>query len=103
MSNIFGPRLATIACPRYASPYGPRGRTCRRRGERCWIAGRLGSRFVQCREGSASRASVVREFGPVGNARLEDWPPPECRPHEICIKVEAVAANFVDILVMEGR
>ena len=49
------------------------------------------------------KAIVLREFGPLGNARLEDWPPPECRPHEICIKVEAVAANFVDILVMEGR
>jgi NADPH:quinone reductase len=49
------------------------------------------------------KAIVLREFGPLGNARLENWPPPECRAHEICIQVEAVAANFVDILVMEGR
>jgi NADPH:quinone reductase len=46
---------------------------------------------------------VLREFGPLGGAMLEDLPPPECGTREICIQVEAVAANFVDILVMEGR
>ena len=49
------------------------------------------------------KAIVLRDFGPLGNATLEDWPPPECGAQEICIQVEAVAANFVDILVMEGR
>ena len=24
------------------------------------------------------KAIVLREFGPLGSATLEDWPPPEC-------------------------
>ena len=49
------------------------------------------------------KAIVLREFGPLGSAALEDRPRPECGAHEVCIEVKAVAANFVDILVMEGR
>ena len=49
------------------------------------------------------KAIVLREFGPLGGALLEDRPLPECRAREIVIDVKAVAANFVDILVMEGR
>ncbi len=49
------------------------------------------------------KAIVLREFGPLGSAALEDRPPPQCGAHEVCIEVKAVAANFVDILVMEGR
>jgi NADPH:quinone reductase-like Zn-dependent oxidoreductase len=49
------------------------------------------------------KAVVLREFGPVGSAALEDRPVPQPGPHEVRIDVKAVAANFVDILVMEGR
>ncbi|HVB82360.1 MAG TPA: NADPH:quinone oxidoreductase family protein [Candidatus Binataceae bacterium] len=49
------------------------------------------------------KAVVLHEFGPVGSARVEERERPEPGPHEVCIDVNAVAANFVDILVMEGR
>ncbi len=49
------------------------------------------------------KAIVLREFGPLGSATLENRPPPECGARDVCIEVKAVAANFVDILVMEGR
>jgi NADPH:quinone reductase len=49
------------------------------------------------------KAIVLHEFGPIGSAALEDLQPPQCGTREICVEVKAVAANFVDILVMEGR
>ncbi|MEJ8569987.1 NADPH:quinone oxidoreductase family protein [Microbaculum marinum] len=49
------------------------------------------------------KAIVVREFGPLGTAKLEDMPVPEPKDGEVRIRVAAVAANFVDTLVMEGK
>ncbi len=49
------------------------------------------------------KAIVLHEFGPIGSAALEVLPTPQPGPHEIRIDVKAVAANFVDILVIEGR
>jgi NADPH2:quinone reductase len=48
------------------------------------------------------KAVVVREFGPVGSAKLEDIAVPRCQDKEVLVEVAAVAANFVDALVMEG-
>jgi NADPH2:quinone reductase len=49
------------------------------------------------------KAVVLHEFGPVGSAAVEERPLPQPGPHQVRIEVKAVAANFVDILVMEGR
>ena len=43
------------------------------------------------------KAIVLRDFGPLGNATLEDLAAARMWRTEICIQVEAVAANFVDI------
>ena len=40
---------------------------------------------------------------PSGPQPWRIWPTPQPGPHEIRIDVKAVAANFVDILVIEGR
>jgi NADPH2:quinone reductase len=44
----------------------------------------------------------VREFGPIGNVALEVVPDPVPAPDEVLIRVRAVAANFVDTLVIGG-
>lgn len=49
------------------------------------------------------KAVVIREFGPVGKASVEDVPEPTPAPNEILIDVAMVPANFVDTLVMEGK
>ena len=49
------------------------------------------------------KAVVVREFGPIGSARVEEIPTPEAGENEVLVEVAAVAANFVDTLVMQGR
>lgn len=49
------------------------------------------------------KAVVVRDFGPVGNARVEDIPQPEPGTGEVLVEVQLVPANFVDTLVMQGN
>ncbi|MEW5421138.1 NADPH:quinone oxidoreductase family protein [Amorphus sp. 3PC139-8] len=49
------------------------------------------------------KAVLVEDFGPVGTAKVKDVPDPVPGPGEILLRVEAVAANFVDILVLEGK
>ena len=51
----------------------------------------------------AMKAIVVREFGPVGAAGMEEVATPELRPGEVVVRVAAVAANFVDTLVLQGK
>ncbi|WP_431281295.1 NADPH:quinone oxidoreductase family protein [Humitalea sp. 24SJ18S-53] len=48
------------------------------------------------------RAVIVPAFGPVETVQVGDWPDPVPGPGEILLKVEAVAANFVDTLVIGG-
>ena len=48
------------------------------------------------------RAVVVREFGPVENARIGEVPTPVPQANEILLEVHATAANFVDIVVISG-
>ena len=49
------------------------------------------------------RAVVIRDFGPVGSAAIEDIATPEAGVGEVLIRIAAVAANFVDTLVMTGK
>lgn len=49
------------------------------------------------------KAIVVHEFGPVGTARLEEVATPEPAAGEVLVEVAAVAANFVDTLVLQGK
>jgi NADPH:quinone reductase len=49
------------------------------------------------------RAVIVREFGPVENAELGEFPKPEPGPHDILLETHATAANFVDLLVIGGQ
>jgi NADPH2:quinone reductase len=49
------------------------------------------------------RAVIVREFGPVEEAELGEFPTPEPAPNEILLEVHATAANFVDLLVIGGQ
>jgi NADPH:quinone reductase len=49
------------------------------------------------------KAVVIREFGPVGAAKLEDVQTPRPQAGEVTVEIAAVAANFVDTLVMEGK
>lgn len=48
------------------------------------------------------KAVVIREFGPVGSAKVEEISTPEAGKSEVLVEVAAVAANFVDTLVMQG-
>jgi NADPH:quinone reductase len=48
------------------------------------------------------QAAVVREFGPIGTVAVADVPIPVPAAHEVLIRVQAVAANFVDRLVIGG-
>ncbi|MEC8203993.1 MAG: hypothetical protein VX075_10955, partial [Pseudomonadota bacterium] len=43
------------------------------------------------------RAAVLRAFGDLSNAVVGEFPDPVPGPDEILLRVEAVAANFVDI------
>src|SRR6185295_19439953 len=49
------------------------------------------------------KAVVVRAFGPVETARVEDYPDPGARPGEVLVDIEAVETNYPDVLVIEGR
>src|SRR5712675_183544 len=48
------------------------------------------------------RAVIVRNFGPVESAAIGEFPKPAPGPHDILLKVDATAANFVDTLVIGG-
>ncbi len=48
------------------------------------------------------RAVVVREFGGIEKAALEDVPAVAPKAGEILIKVHAVSVNFVDLLMING-
>jgi len=48
------------------------------------------------------KAVVVREFGPIGSARVEEIETPQPGPHEILVDIAAAPANFVDTLVIQG-
>lgn len=48
------------------------------------------------------QAVVVREFGPVDGVEVGTMPDPVPGPGEVLVRVEAVAANFVDTLVIGG-
>ena len=48
-------------------------------------------------------AAVLRAFGDLSDAVVEEIPDPVPGPDEVLLRVEAVAANFVDLLVIEGK
>ncbi len=48
------------------------------------------------------KAVVVRAFGPIDQAVLEEVPDPVPGPGEVLVAVHAAEANYPDILVMEG-
>ena len=49
------------------------------------------------------RAVVVRDFGPLEDLALEEFPKPEPGPHDVLLEIHATAANFVDLLVIAGQ
>lgn len=49
------------------------------------------------------RAVAVREFGPIDTHAVEELPDPAPGGGEVLVTVEAVAANFVDTLVLTGK
>jgi NADPH2:quinone reductase len=48
------------------------------------------------------RAVVVREFGAIENAKLDDMPKPAPKSGEVLLEVHAVSVNFVDLIMMSG-
>jgi NADPH2:quinone reductase len=48
------------------------------------------------------KAVVVREFGAIVSARIEEVETPQPGDHEILVDIEAAPANFVDTLVIQG-
>jgi NADPH2:quinone reductase len=53
-------------------------------------------------ENNRMRAVVVREFGGIENAKLEDMPKPTPKAGEVLLEVHAVSVNFVDLVMMSG-
>ena len=49
------------------------------------------------------RAAVLKAFGDLSNAVVDEIPDPVPGPDEVLLRVEAVAANFVDLLVIGGK
>lgn len=49
------------------------------------------------------KAVLVREFGPLGTAKVEDVAVPQPAAHEVLVEVAFAPANFVDTLVLEGK
>lgn len=49
------------------------------------------------------RAAVVKEFGPITTHAVGELPDPVAAPGQVVVTIHAVAANFVDILVVTGK
>lgn len=49
------------------------------------------------------RAVIVKEFGPIASHAMGQLPDPIAGPGEVLVTLGAVAANFVDILVVTGK
>lgn len=49
------------------------------------------------------KAVMIREFGPIGSAKVEETAAPVPAPHEVLLEIAFVPANFVDTLVLEGK
>jgi NADPH2:quinone reductase len=49
------------------------------------------------------RAVLVREFGPIANHKVEDFPDPRPGPGEVLVTIKATAVNYVDSLVVTGK
>ena len=49
------------------------------------------------------QAVVVREFGQIESLLMEERPDPVPGRDEVLVDIRAVAANFVDLLVISGR
>jgi len=49
------------------------------------------------------RAVVVREFGPIENAKLDEVPKPAPKAGEVLLQTHATAVNFVDLIMMSGK
>lgn len=49
------------------------------------------------------KAVLVREFGPIGQAAIEERPTPRPAAHEVVVDLRATEVNYPDILVMEGK
>ena len=49
------------------------------------------------------RAVVVREFGGIENAKLDEMPNPTPKPGEVLLETHATAVNFVDLIMMSGK
>ncbi len=49
------------------------------------------------------RGAFVRQFGGPDTLSLEDAPDPVPKPGEVVVDIQAVAANFVDLLVIGGK
>ncbi len=49
------------------------------------------------------KAVVVRAFGPVDTAKVEELPDPAPGAGDVLVDVEAVETNYPDVLVIEGR
>lgn len=49
------------------------------------------------------KAVLVRNFGPIETARIEDLPSPPPGPGEVVVDLHAAEVNYPDILVMEGK
>lgn len=49
------------------------------------------------------KAVLVRDFGPVEQASIEDCPSPRPAAQEVVVDLRATEVNYPDILVMEGK
>lgn len=49
------------------------------------------------------KAVVVRKFGPIGSAKIEEVDEPAPGPNEILLDIAFAPANYVDTLVLDGR
>jgi NADPH2:quinone reductase len=49
------------------------------------------------------QAVMVREFGQIESLLMEERPDPVPAPDEVLVEIRAIAANFVDLLVISGR